>query len=40
MEVNEDEAVDIYVDYDFDPENGKGAGLLLNEQLEMDGIFM
>ena len=26
--------------YDFDPENGKGAGLLLNEQLEMDGIFM
>lgn len=26
--------------YDFDSENGKGAGLLLNEELEMDGIFM
>ena len=27
-------------DDDFDSENGKGAGLLLHEELEMDGIFM
>lgn len=26
--------------YDFNHENGKGAGLLLNEELETDGIFM
>ena len=43
VDLNSQSVTDIYrteYKYDFDPETGKGAGLLTSEIFEQNGIFV